>query len=186
MNRPEIKLSTARLCLRRTSPADGPALLDYYTRNRTHLRPWEPLREHAFYTLESMQHRLAEMERDMAAGNALHLLLFRRATGVMLGQCNFTNIVRGPFQACHLGFSIDLAAQGQGLMHEALSCAMDFVFSHEKLHRVMANHRPENHRSARLLARLGFEKEGTARAYLKIDGKWADHVLTSRINDAVI
>ncbi len=23
----------------------------------------------------------------------------------MVGECNFTNIVRGPFQACHLGFS---------------------------------------------------------------------------------
>jgi RimJ/RimL family protein N-acetyltransferase len=31
-------------------------------------------------------------------------------------------------------------------------------------------------RSARL------RKEGLARAYLKIDGAWADHVLTSRIN----
>jgi ribosomal-protein-alanine N-acetyltransferase len=46
----------------------------------------------------------------------------------------------------------------------------------------MASYRPENERSGRLLARLGFECEGLAKAYLKIDGEWADHVMTSRLN----
>jgi ribosomal-protein-alanine N-acetyltransferase len=34
------------------------------------------------------------------------------------------------------------------------------------------------------LGRLGFEKEGLARKYLKIDGRWEDHLLTSLINDS--
>jgi len=58
------------------------------------------------------------------------------------------------------------------------------VFDAMQLHRIMANYRPENERSARLLARLGFEKEGEARAYLRINGVWADHVLTALINPA--
>ena len=45
----------------------------------------------------------------------------------------------------------------------------------------MANYMPHNSRSAALLFRLGFEKEGVARSYLKIAGKWQDHVLTSKI-----
>lgn len=36
--------------------------------------------------------------------------------------------------------------------------------------------------AARLLSRLEFEQEGRARAYLKINGAWEDHVLTARIN----
>lgn len=40
---------------------------------------------------------------------------------------------------------------------------------------------PHNQRSGQLLARLGFEREGLARAYLHINGAWADHVLTSLI-----
>jgi ribosomal-protein-alanine N-acetyltransferase len=43
----------------------------------------------------------------------------------------------------------------------------------------MANFRPENDRSRRLLQRLGFVEEGFARNYLFIDGAWRDHVLTS-------
>jgi len=73
--------------------------------------------------------------------------------------------------------------QGQGLMYEALQCAIGFVFGELGLHRVMANYRPENERSHRLLRRLGFEQEGHARAYLHIDGHWRDHVLTSLINE---
>jgi ribosomal-protein-alanine N-acetyltransferase len=83
----------------------------------------------------------------------------------------------------HLGFSICQDFQGQGLMHEALRCAIDFVLKELELHRVMANYRPENERSHRLLQRLGFEHEGRARAYLKIDGRWTDHILTSLINE---
>jgi ribosomal-protein-alanine N-acetyltransferase len=37
-------------------------------------------------------------------------------------------------------------------------------------------------RSAALLARLGFEREGFARAYLHINGTWEDMVLNSLIN----
>jgi ribosomal-protein-alanine N-acetyltransferase len=46
----------------------------------------------------------------------------------------------------------------------------------------MANYRPQNERSARLLERLGFTREGLAKDYLFIDGAWRDHVLTSLTN----
>jgi ribosomal-protein-alanine N-acetyltransferase len=84
-----------------------------------------------------------------------------------------------------LGFSIGGRYEGRGLMGEALGAAIEHVFNEYRLHRIMANHRPENLRSGNLLARLGFEREGLARAYLKINGEWADHVLTSRINPRV-
>jgi hypothetical protein len=41
-----------------------------------------------------------------------------------------------------------------------------------------------NERSARLLERLRFEREGYAKAYLSIAGRWQDHVLTALINPA--
>jgi ribosomal-protein-alanine N-acetyltransferase len=65
---------------------------------------------------------------------------------------------------------------------EALGAALGFIFDAYRLHRVMASYRPDNARSGRLLENLGFEREGLAKAYLKIDGQWADHVLTSLVN----
>lgn len=179
-----VALTTTRLILSPPQPDDTARMLDYFRRNRRHLQPWEPARADDFYTVDAMTARIAGMHDGMRRGQSLHLLLRVPASGAVVGECGFTNIVRGPFQACHLGFSLCRDAEGQGLMHEALQRALAFVFTELGLHRVMANYRPENTRSERLLARLGFEREGLARAYLHIDGQWRDHVLTSLINDA--
>jgi len=45
------------------------------------------------------------------------------------------------------------------------------------LHRLEAACLPANEPSRRLLARVGFTEEGHARAYLKINGRWEDHLL---------
>lgn len=179
-----ILLSTRRLNSSPPSHADAEELLRYYTRNRIHLKPWEPERGDDFFTVASMEKRIHDMACAMEAQQSLHLLLREKSTGVMVGECGFTNIVRGPFQACHLGFSLDHALQGQGLMHEALTFAIGHVFSTLELHRIMANYRPENGRSHALLQRLGFQQEGCARSYLKIDGEWRDHILSALINPA--
>lgn len=182
---PKICLQTERLNLHTVTRSDAPTQLQYYLDNRKHLQLWEPSRTEDFYTLPALKERLISMEQQMQADNALYLLLHHRYSGELLGECNFTNFVRGPFQACHLGFSISAANEGQGLMREALTSAIDFIFQTYGLHRIMANYHPENQRSSQLLTRLGFEIEGKARAYLKINGEWADHILSSRINEGI-
>ncbi|RLS12169.1 30S ribosomal protein S5 alanine N-acetyltransferase, partial [Acinetobacter baumannii] len=71
---------------------------------------------------------------------------------------------------------------GQGLMFEALQPLIRYMQRQERMHRIMANYMPHNHRSGNLLARLGFEREGYAKDYLMIDGQWRDHVLTALTN----
>ncbi|MBV8623714.1 MAG: GNAT family N-acetyltransferase [Herbaspirillum sp.] len=179
-----ILLSTSRLTLSPPLHSQAEELLRYHERNRLHLKQWEPKKADDFFTLDAMQGRIHDMTRRMEEQQSLHLLLRDRSTEVILGECGFTNIVRGPFQACHLGFSIDRAAEGKGLMREGLTSAIEYVFSQLGLHRIMANYRPENGRSHALLQRLGFEQEGRAASYLMIDGEWRDHVLSSLINPA--
>jgi len=173
-------ISTDRLLLLPAHPSHARALQAYLLENREFLQPWEPSRDDAFFELEAITERLETMAEKNASGEALHLLIFSQDN--IIGACNFSNIVRGAFQACHLGYALAESAQGQGLMHEALTAAIAHVFDAMQLHRIMANYRAENERSARLLARLGFEREGEARAYLKINEVWADHVLTALIN----
>ena len=102
----------------------------------------------------------------------------------MVGSCNFSNIAEGSFKACTLGYSIHQDREGTGLMEEILRAGIDYMFQVRDMHRIMANHVPRNHRSQRLLQKLGFEREGYARAYLSINGRWEDHVLNARINPA--
>jgi [ribosomal protein S5]-alanine N-acetyltransferase len=106
--------------------------------------------------------------------------------GPIVGHCNFSNFVRGAFQACMLGYSVDHRHQGEGLMTEALRAAIAFVFAELRLHRIMANYVPTNERSGALLRRLGFSVEGYARDYLYIHDGWKDHVLTAITNPAPV
>lgn len=181
-----IRLVTRRLILRPPQPADAPALQQYAIANRLHLQPWQPSRPAGYFGLEAVERRIAHVEQERLAGRALHLLMLTQASEDgpedIVGECNFSNIVLGVFQACHLGYALAAHAQGKGLMNEALSAGIGYVFDELGLHRIMANYLPQNERSARVLAALGFEREGLARAYLKINGEWADHVLTSLIN----
>ncbi len=179
-----IPLKTSRLILSTPGLDDAEEMLDYYQRNRLNFQPWEPKREESYYAVDAIHTRISAMNKNMLEQTALHLLLREPDSERIIGVCGFTNIVRGPFQACHLGFSICQGFQGKGLMYEALQCVIGYVFNALALHRVMANYRPENKRSHHLLQRLGFEQEGHARSYLNIDGCWKDHILTSLINEA--
>ncbi len=178
-----LQIDTPRTRITVLSADDAALLRDYRERNRNHLAPWETTRGAEYYTLESAAARIAQMQAETAAGSALHLAALDRADGRVVALCNFTNIVRGPFQACHLGFSVDQALEGAGLMAEVAGACINHVFDRLGLHRIMAAHMPRNERSAGLLARLGFEREGYARSYLHINGQWEDMVLMSLIDE---
>lgn len=177
------KLQTVRGVIRLPKLADAPKLLRYRLANREHLAPWEPLREADYYTLEQCRQTVTDAREAAERDRGYPLALFDANEQEMLGNVTLSNVVRGPFQACLLGYGIGARWQGRGLMYEALEATLVWAFDELGLHRVMANHLPHNERSARLLERLGFEREGYARAYLKIAGTWQDHILTARIRE---
>lgn len=176
---PHLVLDRYVIRLGRVDDAD--AVCDYYERNREHLEATSPLRAELFYTPEYWRAALASARAGFEADRQMHGLLFDGARAV--GVVNLSNFVRGAFHACHLGYSIDAQLEGRGLMSSAVARVVEFAFNELGLHRVMANYLPENARSAKLLERLGFEREGVAKKYLLINGEWRDHVLTARVNE---
>lgn len=179
---PEIR--TPRTVLRLLEPQRAPLMVQFRVENREHLLPWEPRRSPEFYTRSFWEHQLRFLIQDYRDGNSLCLSILDREETEVMGVCNFTNIVRGTFMACQLGYALARKHQGQGVMFEALQGAIQYVFDELGLHRIMAAYIPRNERSGNLLARLNFVKEGVAERYLQIDGRWEDHVLTSLINPA--
>jgi [ribosomal protein S5]-alanine N-acetyltransferase len=181
--KPLPRLRCPRTELFLPGPEFAPQMVAYYQRNEEHLRPWEPSRTPEFLTIpwweQQLDNNLAEYQADRAVRLAI-LSNGHPQLGVV-GVANLSSIVRGPFQACFLGYGLDASLEGGGYMFEALARLLDFAFDELGLHRVMANYRPENERSGRLLERLGFEREGYARDYLHINGQWCDHVLTARV-----
>ncbi|MEZ6015436.1 MAG: GNAT family N-acetyltransferase [Planctomycetota bacterium] len=184
MGPPPLHFETERLRLFVPGPEDAERMLDYALRNREHLRRWEPRRGPEFWTLAHWLRQLDAVRDEAARGDGFRTALVPRSEpeGPILGIANLSQIVRGAFQSAMLGYSVDREHEGLGLMREALGGLARFSFEQLGLHRIQANYRPENVRSARVLEALGFQREGLARNYLFIDGAWRDHILTALLN----
>jgi ribosomal-protein-alanine N-acetyltransferase len=61
-------------------------------------------------------------------------------------------------------------------MAEGLELTLGVAFGALKLHRVEANIQPANLRSLALAREAGFVREGFSRRYVRIAGRWRDHV----------
>ena len=173
---------TANGHIRLINMGDVAELADYYVRNRTHFLPWEPVRGAGFYDQETMLNRILEAEGEFHADKQVKLGVFCGQQQRMIASIDFSQIVRGPVQSCFVGYSIDAQHQGQGLMQEFMPPCLGYMFNQLQLHRVMATYMTANQRSAALLKRLGFEKEGYAKSYMNISGTWEDHILTALVN----
>ena len=153
----------------------------YLLNNRAHLAPYEPLRDDEYFELENIRNRIINSLNDYQEKRSLFLVVTLKDNKQIIGSINFTNFVYGIFQACYLGFSLDHASQGKGLMYESLESSIEYVRESYGIHRIMANHLPDNLRSSNTLKKLGFKKEGYAQSYLKINGVWQDHILNSLV-----
>ncbi|MCG8333854.1 MAG: GNAT family N-acetyltransferase [Proteobacteria bacterium] len=169
----KIKLSSVK---------DALFISEYYLENAEHLEPWEPIREPGYHDISSWKSRLEMRELEQSQGQAAYFLAYADDSSKIVAVCNLTSIVRGPFQACYMGYSVSRQHQGQGIMKMLCQHALDYAFNSLNLNRVMANYIPHNVRSEYLLKSLGFEKEGLAKKYLCINGQWEDHILTAIIN----
>lgn len=163
-------------------PQFVPALVRFHQRNRLHLRMamslGPELEQEAYWEAE-----IPRRQADMQAGRAVHLVGFLRQGDDLEigGLVSFWGIEHGDFEACTLSFLLDRRLEGRSLMHQWLDPVVPEVMTRHHLHRVMATHLPENLRSAALLKRLGFVVEGYARDFVKLNGRWRDNVLLSRV-----
>jgi len=176
-------IETDRLIIRLAEPAEVPEIVRYYRENHDHLQPYSPTFGGEQVDEAAWREQVIERHLELSRQESFRAFIFPRdAPRRIAGNINLTQVVRGAFHSCVLGYNLEEGAQGRGYMTEAVRATVRFAFSDWKLHRVAASYMPRNARSARVLERCGFNIEGTAPAYLRIDGRWEDHVLTAVIN----
>ncbi|NED94640.1 GNAT family N-acetyltransferase [Phytoactinopolyspora alkaliphila] len=95
--------------------------------------------------------------------------------GRLAGQLGVSNIIWGSARTGTVGYWIDGALAGRGIIPTALALATDYCFQVAGLHRLEVNIRPENQASLRVVEKLGFREEGLRKGLLHIDGAWRDH-----------
>ena len=84
--------------------------------------------------------------------------------------------MRGAFQSCFLSYKLDMDLCGRGYMTEAVEEAVRIAFTVLGLHRIEANIMPRNTASLGVARKAGFQEEGLAVRYLRINGVWEDHI----------
>ena len=159
-------------------------------RNRAWLEPWEGAPEAQAFVPWERRHTpgvyralLRGLRRDARAGRAFPFAVTYEER--LVGQVTAGNVVRGAFDSATLGYWLDRAVAGRGVVPTAVALVVDHLFDVVQLHRVEADIRPENAASLRVVDKLGFRLEGRHERYLFIDGAWRDHLSYALLRDDV-
>jgi ribosomal-protein-alanine N-acetyltransferase len=144
--------------------------------NAEWLRPWDatvpPGGAARPTTFRALVRRLDRLARS---GECMPFAI--EVDGQFAGQLTVNNIVRGSAQFASVGYWLDRAFAGRGVMPLAVAMVIDHCFTTASLHRIEVAIRPENSNSLRVVEKLGLHEIGYAPRFLHIDGEWRDHRL---------
>lgn len=173
---PKVWLETPRLILRPAESKDYTQWAAVRGRNQSFLKPFEPAWPDGCLARDFFDRRVARLSHEWQADRSYAFLITLK-DGELVGGININNVSRGAGQMASLGYWIDEARQGQGLMTESVDAVLHYAFGPLSLARMNAATLLDNDRSRNMLLRLGFTEEGFAKAYIQIDGSRQDHVL---------
>jgi ribosomal-protein-alanine N-acetyltransferase len=151
--------------------------------NTSWLRPWEATLPPGSQIGPSTYAGLVRsVTRQAREGRMLPWLVFYdeesdRSKPRLAGQLTVSGIVGGSASWGQIGYWIDERLAGRGIIPTAVALAVDYCFQVMSLHRIEIAIRPENIKSLRVVAKLGFRPEGLRPRYLHIDGDWRDHLV---------
>ncbi|WP_433269719.1 GNAT family N-acetyltransferase [Actinosynnema sp. CS-041913] len=165
-----MTLTTERLALRRFRPGDAPAFAAYRSDPEVaRYQSWEPP-----FPLALAE----EFMREMAVLDPAEPGWFQYAVevdGALVGDVG-VNLRENRRQA-DIGYTIATAHQGNGYATEAVGLMLEHLFVERGLHKVSAECDARNEPSAKLLARLGFRREGHLVEHTWIKDEWTDDLL---------
>lgn len=151
--------------------------------SRSFLAPWEPVWPADDLTKLAFRRRIRRYLREIKNGTGYPFFVFSPDGETLLGGLTLAQVQRGVTQSAVLGYWMGAPYAGRGFMSAAVRAVVGFAFDNLHLNRVEAACLPHNEASIRLLEKVGFQREGYARKYLCIDGRWQDHLLYGLLRD---
>jgi ribosomal-protein-alanine N-acetyltransferase len=161
---------------RLVSMDDAEAVARLLSANHDYLAPWSPLQSPAYYAADGQREVIA---RQLAAyeQGAMVPLVILDSGGEVAGSINLNSIIRGAFQNASVGYWVSQSRAGHGLASAAVADVAGMAFGELGLHRLDAATLLHNTPSQRVLMRNGFRPFAVAGSYIKIAGRWQDHIL---------
>jgi RimJ/RimL family protein N-acetyltransferase len=159
MTAPPRTWVTPRLAARPAITADAGTIFEDYARDPAVARymTWRP-----HQTVDETIEFLQRCEHEWADGSAFPWTLWMKDGGAFAGMIE----IRVRETSVNVGYALARRWWRQGLMTEALTSAVQWAFEQPSIFRVWATCDVENVASARLLERVGMEREGVLRRWL--------------------
>ncbi|HEX4890746.1 MAG TPA: GNAT family protein [Alphaproteobacteria bacterium] len=173
----QLRIEGRRVFLRPPVNSDYEEWAALREASRAFLTPWEPIWPADDLSRPAYRRRLKRYAQEMREDTGYALFIFRSEDQALMGGVTLSNVRRGVTQSCTLGYWMGQAYSGQGYMREAARTVVPFVFEQLGLHRLEAACVPNNEPSKAVLRHAGFQQEGLARRYLRINGVWQDHLM---------
>jgi len=160
--------------LRQLAMSDAEEVYALADQNRAYLRQWLPWVDRA----ESPQDIRAFIEDvvlpQYATGKGPQAIIWIDGD---VGGTIGCHPIDWPNRHCSLGYWIEAAQQGKGIITRCCASMLDYLFGELRLHRVTIQCGTGNLRSCAIPQRLGFKREGVLREAEWVNDRWVDLVL---------
>lgn len=180
---PQSTLHGTAVVIRPPAKEDKEQWLAIRRQSRDFLKHWEPAWPIDALTEAAFDRRFRHMDTGWKSGKYFGFFIERKADNQLLGGITLSNVRYGVVQSTSMGYWIAKPFSRKGYMTEAMQLALRFSFERLKLHRVEAACMPHNLASIKLLQKTGFQQEGMARQYLRINNQWQDHLTFAILRD---
>ncbi len=154
-------LETERLTLRQITEQDADFLLKHFG-NREVVK---------FFGMPPMTERdealsfIDNFQKGFENNGAMRWAITLKDSGDMIGTAGYHNSLN-PYKRCELGYDLSPFYWRQGIMTEALSPIIDYLFNTQDMIRIGATIVNHNGASSRVVEKLGFKQEGLLRDYI--------------------
>jgi len=172
-------LTTERLVLRRLSVSDGPQI--FHHRSDPALN--EYLDRAPCASLDEAVAFIRMVNNAIDENNNITWGIVLKGSDTIIGTIALWRIEKEHYRA-ELGYTLETAHQGKGLMSEALAAVLDHAFTKMGLHSIEANINPANTPSKVLLERHGFIREAYFRENYYHNGRFSDSAIYSLLTPA--
>ncbi|MEC1748900.1 GNAT family N-acetyltransferase [Bacillus mojavensis] len=161
---------------------DAEENLRLQSENREFFEQFSMIRADDYYTIEGQRKRIEQYQQRLENDQEYHFGIFTNTDHTLIGTVSLFQMIRGALQCAFIGYFLDKAHNGKGLMTEAVRLVVDYAFHELKFIALKPVSCLAILGSMRVLEKAGFHKEGIARKNVRINGKWEDHQVLAILN----
>ena len=172
------EIKTQRLILRRYNLSDAYNMYKNYATDKrvTRFLNWEP-----YTCVEDVETFVNDVIASYEKPDIYHWAIIYN--GEIIGAISAWAINEQNCN-CEVGYNIGYDYWNKGIMTEALSAVIQYLFEEVNMHRILAKHDVYNPASGKVMQKCGMKQEGIFRQYyLHEDGTFSDSVLYSILKD---